>query len=32
MINSDGGYFTSYLDHAVGRAMYHDLEAPTGGT
>jgi alkylation response protein AidB-like acyl-CoA dehydrogenase len=32
MINSDGGYFTAFLDDAVGRAMYRDLEAPTGGS
>ena len=32
MINSDGGYFTAYLDDAVGRAMYPDLEAPSGGS
>jgi alkylation response protein AidB-like acyl-CoA dehydrogenase len=32
MINSDGGYFTSYLDDAVGRAMYPDLEAPSAGS
>jgi len=32
MINSDGGYFTAFLDEAVGREMYRDLEAPTGGS
>jgi alkylation response protein AidB-like acyl-CoA dehydrogenase len=32
MINSDGGYFTAFLDEAVGRAMYRDLETPTAGS
>src|SRR5271163_882041 len=32
MINSDGGYFTAFLDDAVGRAMYRDHEAPTAGS
>jgi alkylation response protein AidB-like acyl-CoA dehydrogenase len=32
MINSDGGYFTAYLDPEVAREMYRDLEAPTGGS
>lgn len=32
MINSDGGYFTAFLDEAVGREMYRDLEAPTGSS
>ncbi len=32
MINSDGGYFTAYLDPRVGRDMYRDLDAPTGGS
>jgi alkylation response protein AidB-like acyl-CoA dehydrogenase len=32
MINSDGGYFSAYLDPRVGRDMYRDLNAPTGGS
>lgn len=32
MINSDGGYYTAFLDDAVGRAMYTDREAPSGGS
>jgi indole-3-acetate monooxygenase len=32
MINSDGGYFTAFLPETVGRAMYRDLEAPSGGS
>jgi indole-3-acetate monooxygenase len=32
MINSDGGYFTAFLESEVGRAMYRDLEAPTGSS
>jgi alkylation response protein AidB-like acyl-CoA dehydrogenase len=32
MINSDGGYFTAFLNDKVGRAMYPDLQAPTGGS
>jgi indole-3-acetate monooxygenase len=32
MINSDGGYFTAYLDPGVAREMYRDLDAPTGGS
>jgi indole-3-acetate monooxygenase len=32
MINSDGGYFSAYLDQAVAREMYRDLDAPTGGS
>jgi alkylation response protein AidB-like acyl-CoA dehydrogenase len=30
MINSDGGYFTAYLDQDIAREMYRDLDAPTG--
>jgi len=30
MINSDGGYFTAYIDQDVAREMYRDLDAPTG--
>jgi indole-3-acetate monooxygenase len=30
MINSDGGYFSAYLDQDVARGMYRDLDAPTG--
>ena len=29
MIGSDGGYFSAYLDQAVGREMYRDLDAVT---
>ena len=32
MINSDGGYFSAYLNPTVARAMYRDLDAPTGGS
>jgi indole-3-acetate monooxygenase len=32
MINSDGGYFSAYLDPNVAREMYRDLDAPTGGS
>jgi alkylation response protein AidB-like acyl-CoA dehydrogenase len=32
MINSDGGYFSAYLDPRVAREMYRDLDAPTGGS
>jgi indole-3-acetate monooxygenase len=32
MINSDGGYFTAYLDPKIAREMYRDLDAPTGGS
>src|SRR5215469_10888862 len=28
MINSDGGYFSAYLDPSVAREMYRDLDAP----
>lgn len=31
MIGSDGGYFSAFLDDAVGRALYPDLDAITGG-
>src|SRR5438874_737088 len=29
MINCDGGYITAFLDQAVGRSMYPDLQAGT---
>lgn len=29
MIGADGGYFTAFLDEAVGRAMYPDLDLVT---
>ncbi len=29
MINSDGGYFTAFLDRAVAQAMYPSLDLPT---
>jgi alkylation response protein AidB-like acyl-CoA dehydrogenase len=32
MINSDGGYFSAFLEQNVAREMYRDLEAPTGGS
>src|SRR5579863_3874802 len=32
MINSDGGYFSAYLEPKVAREMYRDLDAPTGGS
>ncbi len=32
MINSDGGYFSAYLDPNVAREMYRDLDSPTGGS
>jgi alkylation response protein AidB-like acyl-CoA dehydrogenase len=32
MIGSDGGYFTAFLDDAVGRGMYRDLDAATGSS
>jgi alkylation response protein AidB-like acyl-CoA dehydrogenase len=32
MINSDGGYFSAYLDPEVAREMYRDLDAPTAGS
>lgn len=32
MINSDGGYCSAFLDQAVAREMYRDLEAPTGSS
>jgi len=32
MINSDGGYFSAYLEPSVAREMYRDLDAPTGGS
>src|SRR5689334_7016837 len=31
MINCDGGYITAFLDDAVGRGMYPDLQAATVG-
>lgn len=32
MIGSDGGYFTAFLDDAVGRALYPDLDLVTGSS
>jgi alkylation response protein AidB-like acyl-CoA dehydrogenase len=32
MIGSDGGFFTAFLDQAVAREMYPDLDAATGGS
>ena len=32
MIGSDGGFFTAFLDQAVAREMYSDLDAATGGS
>src|SRR5712692_2374065 len=32
MINSDGGYYSAFLEDAVGRAMYRDREAPTASS
>ncbi len=32
MINSDGGYYSAFLDQAIAREMYRDLEAPTGSS
>jgi alkylation response protein AidB-like acyl-CoA dehydrogenase len=32
MINSDGGYFSAYLEPGVARELYQDLDAPTGGS
>src|SRR4051794_31788225 len=32
MIGSDAGYFTAFLDDAVGRALYPDLDLVTGGS
>jgi alkylation response protein AidB-like acyl-CoA dehydrogenase len=32
MIGSDGGYFTAFLDDAVGRALYPDLDYVTGSS
>ena len=31
MIGSDGGYFSAFLEEAVGRDLYPDLDAVTGG-
>lgn len=31
MIGSDGGYYSGFLDDAVGRALYPDLDAVTAG-
>lgn len=31
MIGSDAGYYTAFLDQAVARAMYPDIDAPTAG-
>src|SRR5262249_57900628 len=32
MIGCDGGYMTAFLDQAVGRAMYPDLEVATAAS
>lgn len=32
MIGADAGYFTAFLDDAVGRALYSDLDAVTGSS
>jgi alkylation response protein AidB-like acyl-CoA dehydrogenase len=32
MINSDGGYFSAFLDDGVARGMYRDLDAPSGSS
>ncbi|HXD90142.1 MAG TPA: acyl-CoA dehydrogenase family protein [Candidatus Binataceae bacterium] len=32
MINSDGGFYSAFLEDAIGRAMYRDREAPTGSS
>jgi alkylation response protein AidB-like acyl-CoA dehydrogenase len=32
MINSDGGYFTAFIDQDEARAMYRDLDAPTAAS
>src|SRR5687768_837921 len=32
MIGSDGGYWTAFLDDAVGRDLYADLDAFTGSS
>src|SRR5262245_44322816 len=32
MIGSDGGYFTAFLDDAVGRGLYPDLDLVTGSS
>jgi len=32
MINSDGGYYSAFLEDGVARQMYRDLEAPTGSS
>lgn len=32
MINSDGGYFSAFLDQGVARGMYRDLDAPSGSS
>jgi len=32
MIGSDGGYFTAFLEDAVGRELYHDLDAVTASS
>ena len=30
MIGSDGGFFSAFLDDAVGRSLYPDLDLVTG--
>lgn len=32
MINSDGGYFSSFLDQDLARGMYVDIDAPTASS
>lgn len=32
MINSDGGYYSAFVDDRVAREMYRDREAPTGSS
>jgi alkylation response protein AidB-like acyl-CoA dehydrogenase len=32
MINSDGGYYSAFLEDQVAREMYRDREAPTGSS
>src|SRR5712692_3705405 len=32
MINSDGGFYSAFLEDAVAREMYRDRETPTGSS
>ena len=32
MINSDGGYYSAFLDQSVAREIFHDLDAPTASS